>query len=83
MLPALDLEPKLLLDEVPQRGAARAHDLVLECEVLGIARLRARVRQEKRFQVVVHGVPDKDAVIEQVCDLFLYFFEGSCCSGGE
>ena len=52
MLATLDREPELLLHEVAQRGAAPAGDFVLVREDLGIARLRARVGEEERFEVV-------------------------------
>ena len=77
VLATLDREPELLLHEVAQRGAAPAGDFVLVREDLSIARLRARVGEEERFEVVVDRVPDQDAVLEQVCDFLLHFFKWS------
>ena len=56
VLATLDREPKLLLHEVAQRGAAPAGDFVFVREDLSIARLRARVGEEERFEVVVDSV---------------------------
>ena len=79
VLATLDREPELLLHEVAQRGAAPAGDFVLVREDLGIARLRARVGEEERLQIVVDGVSDEDAVLEEIRHFFLDFVEGPGC----
>ena len=37
------------------------------------------MREQKRLQVVVDGMSDKDAIFEQVRDFLLHFFKRSRC----
>ena len=79
VLAALYDEPQLLLDKVSERGPFTTRNLVLVCEDLRISRLRTRLGQEKRFQIVVDCVPDEDAILQERRSLFLHVFERSCC----
>ena len=80
MLPSLYGQAELLLREMSKRRSPTARNLVLVGEYLGIARLWTRVGEEERLQVVVDGVSDEDAVLEEVCSLLLHVFERSCCT---
>ena len=75
----MDGQAELLLRQMAKRGPSPTRNLVLVGEYLGIARLRTRVGEEERLQVVVDGVSDEDAVLEEIRHFFLDFVEGPGC----
>ena len=75
----MDGQPELLLRQMPKRGPSPTRDLVLVGEYLGIARLWTRVGEEERLQIVVDGVSDEDAVLEEIRHFFLDFVKGPSC----
>ena len=79
MLSSLDGQAKLLLCKMSKRRSPTARDLVLVGEYLGIARLGTGMGEKERFQIVVNGMSDEDAVLEEVCDFFLNLFKRSRC----
>ena len=79
MLPSLYGQAELLLREMSKRRSPTARNLVLVGEYLGIARLWTGMGEKKRFQIVVNGMTDEDAIFEEVRNFLLNFFKRSGC----